>query len=50
MNTIMLIKNISVMWGKYELNDAGSKDEKISGIISKHRLGLFYALKAYSFI
>lgn len=40
---IMLIININVMWGKNLLYDAGSNEEKISGIISKHR-GVYFML------
>lgn len=36
-NTKILIMNIRVMCGKKELNDEGSKDEKMSDIITKHR-------------
>lgn len=38
-----------VIDGIMELNDEGSNEEKMSGIMSKHRIILFYALKAYSF-
>lgn len=37
-----------VIDGIIELNDDGSNEEKISGIMSKHRVVLFYALKAWS--
>jgi hypothetical protein len=45
-----LIRNIKVIDGIIELNEEGSNDEKISGIIAKHRIILFHALKASSFV
>jgi len=44
----ILIINMIVMDGIIELYDEGSNDEKMSGIMTKHRIFLFYALKAYS--
>ena len=38
----MLIINIKVIDGMIVLNDAGSKDEKMSVIISKHRIPILY--------